>query len=492
MNDPSIASATDRQVMIAAGLASAVGDPGRLTTDPAMLAHYTDDLSATREKHLPIAAVKALSREEVQAVVNVANRFSAPLTAYSAGFGLGTALPRKDGILLDLRDMNGILEINEGALYVLVEPGVTFEQIGPVLAKRGLAVSVPDAPPQASVLANHLNFGVGSLMMQRGLGPDLVLGLEAVLPTGDIVRTGSAMREGGDWFGRYAFSPVPDLTGLFLGAFGATGVVTKLAIRVFPRPQAKVCRKFGFATVDAAARAIKEVVRLDLADRVVGYNWLASPEVAPALDARIDGKPLSEGDLATFRATAPDVPECFFYFGVHGVPAVVDVRASSAERIIIESHGGRPMELSAVEQERLLSVADGRAHDLALRAVQRRKGRYQNAFHIFYALVPVDGVARLYDRWSDIGLQYGHPFTMNMKCFRDAQCVSLHFLMNYFDRTDPKDRKRISDLCEQLDQEALKAGAIGKAAAKDEFLKSLSSYALLKLMKSATDPNGIM
>jgi hypothetical protein len=170
----------------------------------------------------------------------------------------------------------------------------------------------------------------------------------------------------------------------------------------------------------------------------------------------------------------------------------VDVRIQAAEHIVVDQHGGTNLELSTTDQTRLFTVAKGVAHDLALRGVQRRKGRYQNAFHIYYAFAPLGQLAELYSRWENLGLEFGHPFAMNTKWFSLGQYASLHFLMNYFDRSDTADRRRIATLCEHLDRAALELGAVGKVKAETEHLKSLAVAPLYARVRDAVDPNGVL
>jgi FAD/FMN-containing dehydrogenase len=156
----------------------------------------------------------------------------------------------------------------------MVEPGVTFGQL-----KRHLDTAAPDlvytypfAPPSTSVLANALLDGLTSLSLPHGAMGGWINGLEAVLADGTVVRTGS----GGvvpSWFGR---APLPDLTGLFISTQGTTGVVTRGALQLQPRPAHQV-RWFAFAfELDAAYEAMRAMARSGSFDDVGLMTWPAA------------------------------------------------------------------------------------------------------------------------------------------------------------------------------------------------------------------------
>ena len=166
--------------------------------------------------------------------MRLATEARVPVVPMGGGLVLsGLTRPLKGGIVLDLKRMNRILEINDTSRYAVVEAGCAQGMLQAYLAKNhpGLKHSMPDAPPIATVAGNVLIHGSGHMSAWAGFHTDQLNGLEAVLPTGEVVRLGSCSTS--DYW--YARAPLPDLSGLFLGWAGTTGVVTKLAIKLFPK-----------------------------------------------------------------------------------------------------------------------------------------------------------------------------------------------------------------------------------------------------------------
>jgi glycolate oxidase len=184
--------------------------------------------------HEPDFVVMPKTTEEVQEIVKLANREKVPIVPKGSGLALtGLVIPQKGGIVLDMKRMDKILEVNEKARYVVVEAGVTHGILKSHLKKHhpDLRHSVPDAPPVATIVANAVIHGQGRLSQQHGFNSDMVSGLEVVLPTGELCRIGSCSVSS-YWFSKGA--PLPDLSGLFLGWFGTTGVITKLGLKLYP------------------------------------------------------------------------------------------------------------------------------------------------------------------------------------------------------------------------------------------------------------------
>jgi glycolate oxidase len=177
---------------------------------------------------------------EIQAIVDLANETLTPLVPYVTGQSVGgLTIPQVEGaVIVDLKRMNRVIEIDQDAMYVLLEPGVTFGHL-----KRALETECPEfrytyplAPPYTSVVANALLQGLCDLSTQHGAMADFINGLEAVLPTGEVVQIGSGILGESNWFGRY---PLPDLVGLFSGWQGTSGIVTKMALKIWPKPEHK-------------------------------------------------------------------------------------------------------------------------------------------------------------------------------------------------------------------------------------------------------------
>jgi len=189
--------------------------------------------------HACSAAVAPTTAEEVQAIVRIANRHRIPLWPVSTGRNLaygGSAPVVRGSVVLDLKRMNRVLEVNNELGYALVEPGVNFFDLFEALQAKGgkLWISTP-APGWGSVIGNALEHGVG--YTPYGVNANSICGMEVVLANGEVVRTGmGGVNPGGkEWqVFKYGYGPVWDL----MFTQSNFGVVTKMGIWLLPEPEA--------------------------------------------------------------------------------------------------------------------------------------------------------------------------------------------------------------------------------------------------------------
>ncbi len=217
-----------------------------ITREPATLDSYayqwmaelvTDVSGGSRFLDRPEAVLMPGSAEDVQAVVKACNRYKIKYHVFSTGWGPWAASPSAGQILMDLRRMDKIIEIDEQNMFAVVEPYVVAAQLQAEAMKVGLNNHISGAGAGTSVLANACCFqGGGPDVIYFASPQDSILSIEWVTPTGDILRTGS-MGSGLGWF--CAEGPGPSTQGVIRGALGGAGgwgVVTKVAIRLVHWP----------------------------------------------------------------------------------------------------------------------------------------------------------------------------------------------------------------------------------------------------------------
>ena len=216
--------------------------PENISQEPAILDTYafqmgTKAVPTKLWMARPEAAVLPGSTEEVQAIVKTCNRYGVSFKAISTGFSTAANIARTGSIHLDLRRMNRILELNERDMYAVVEPYVSWVQLQAEAMKKGLNCNTPECGGQCSVVANCTSgWGMGNKSVAMGHNERNVLGVEWVLPTGEILRLGS-VGSGAGWF--CGDGPGPSLRGImrgFLGAWGGLGVVTKVGVKLYHWP----------------------------------------------------------------------------------------------------------------------------------------------------------------------------------------------------------------------------------------------------------------
>ncbi|MEN6358642.1 MAG: FAD-binding oxidoreductase [Smithella sp.] len=243
-----------------------VGEKG-VSNAPEELWFYARD-PGVLAPHKPDYVVAPKTTAEVQKIVQLAGRENIPVVPMGNGMSLaGLVIPLKGGIVLDMKRMDKILEVNAMARYVVVEGGTSQGALKAYLLKNHptLRHSIPDAPATTTIAANVSLHGQGRLTNQYGFNSDMVTGLEVVLPTGEICRIGSPS------IGPYWISKgptLPDLSGLFLGWLGCTGVITKVGLKLYPNKKIRDAELFVTDRVDLIPHILYKLTHLEMLEDI--------------------------------------------------------------------------------------------------------------------------------------------------------------------------------------------------------------------------------
>lgn len=209
-----------------------------------------EDVALYRDAYSPLwgepeerwasAAVAPNTVAQVQDIVRIANRFKIPLYPISTGrdLGYGGSAPTYSGsVVLDLKRMNRILDVNERNATALVEPGVSYFDLYNYIQERGLKVwlDVPD-PGWGSPIGNSLDRGGGYTMPQYRFHFEAHCGMEVVLPSGEVMRTGQGAMPGSRTWQEFKNAVGPAVDGLFSQA--NFGIITKMGFWLMPEPEA--------------------------------------------------------------------------------------------------------------------------------------------------------------------------------------------------------------------------------------------------------------
>lgn len=231
----------DKHKLIYEELVNVLG-PDNVSDDPAVMEAFSRDIfEAIMPKERAEFIVLPGSTEDVQQIIRLANRYKFPFSVTSTGLYLSTCRAIKPyWCIIDPKRMNHF-EIDEKNMYVIVEPYVTHAQVQAEALKRGLYNCCPGSSMHGSVLANNIWGNVHWTSWRSGAEARNILGIEWILPTGEVLRTGSLAIPGGGYC--WGEGPGPDARGILKGiqpSHGALGVITRIAVKLFPWPGPRV------------------------------------------------------------------------------------------------------------------------------------------------------------------------------------------------------------------------------------------------------------
>jgi (+)-pinoresinol hydroxylase len=236
---------------------------------------------------IPSAAVAPDSVEQVQQIVKIANTFKIPLWTISTGknLGYGGSAPLLGGsVVLDLKRMNRILEVNEENHYALVEPGVSYFDLYKYIHDKGLKVWIDPADPGwGSLIGNAVDRGGGRTPMRDHF--DAHCGMEIVLASGEVMRTGMGAMPGSKTWQQYRYGFGPYVDGMF--SQSSLGVVTKMGFWLFPEPEAYLTGSVTVPKRDDLVPMIATLAYLMNSGIVLGTTSVASPLAFARADAEL-------------------------------------------------------------------------------------------------------------------------------------------------------------------------------------------------------------
>ena len=230
---------------------------GAVITDPDLLETYRHDRTTWIEPGMPAAAAFPSTTGEVQAAIRVAADHRVPVVPRGAGSSLAGAASALDGCLvLCLERMRRILSVEPDDQLVTVEPGVLNADVSEAVADHDLWYPPDPASKEFCTIGGNIATNAGGLCcVKYGVTRDYVLGLEVVLPSGEVIETGRRTIKGVAGL---------DLTNLFIGSEGTLGVVTKVRARLLPRPDGASTMVAFFPTLGTAGEAVAAIVRAGL------------------------------------------------------------------------------------------------------------------------------------------------------------------------------------------------------------------------------------
>jgi 4-cresol dehydrogenase (hydroxylating) len=316
--------------------AAAIGQEKVLTSEQDIREFRDPFWPASDDTHTASAIVMPTSTEQVQAVVRVAGEHGVPLWAHSAGRnnGYGGPAPRVGGsVIVSLRNMNRVLEINDDLAYAVVEPGVRWFDLHDALQAGGheLMVSIPDLG-WGSVVGNSLDNGVTYL--NYGKDFRMVCGMEIVLADGSLLRTGMGAMDGNPAWHTYKRGLGPVLDPLFMQS--NYGIVTRMGVWLQRHPECYMPCAFRLwreEDIDQGMEILRELLLDGIMDGVPNiFNTLISASVlATRSDYSTDPRPLDDATIDTI-ARDLNVGRWAGRFALYGDEDMVELKLAKIRR----------------------------------------------------------------------------------------------------------------------------------------------------------------
>jgi len=420
---------------------------------------------ALGQGHLPDLVVLPRATVEIAQLARLCTEHRVPLVVRGAGTGYtGGAVPIQGGVVVSLERMNRILEIDEVNLLAVVEPNVINADLQRAVEHVGLFYPPdPASLESSSIGGNVAECAGGPRAFKYGTTKRYVLALEAVLPTGQIVRTGSKAVKNVVGY---------DLTQLLVGSEGTLAIITEVTLRLIPKPPVR-------ATLAAAFENVRQAV-----DAVTG---LITRRVVPAAIELIDGASLRAVEAHIGRTVVPAGSSAMVIVECDGVQAAVDEETRLVEAACLEA-GATDIRHAATEAAREDVWGVRRQLSLALRATGLLKINHD-------VVVPRGRVPQLLDVVEALAREY----RLRVASFGHAGDGNIHvnIMVNKEDADELKRARQAErELFERVvGLEGSISGEHGIGFAKAAYLPielSAEEIALMKRVKAAFDPAGIL
>lgn len=443
-------------------LRAIVGEKNCLDRQEALVAYSYD--ATPMQQALPDVVVMPKCTEEVQQVMRVAVRHQIPIVTRGAGSNLcGGTIPTSGGIVLALNRMNQIVEIDEQNLTITVKPGVRTVDIHQAVEAHGLFYPPDPGSMVISTIGGNIALNSGGLRgLKYGTTKDYVLGLEAVLPNGEVIRTGGKLMK--DVAGY-------DLTKLLVGSEGTLAIITEAILKLIPKPHSQRVMLAMFADMDLAARSVSDII----ANRIIPstLEFLDQGTIRVVEDFKKIGLPT---DVAAILLIGQD-----------GEPVVVD---KDMERIAAICEKNQAVQIKvATTPEEADEVMTARRSALAALSRMRPTTILEDATVPRAQIAPM--VAAIQEITSRYGLHictFGHAGDGNLHptCMTDAR--------------NEEEIERVEHAFEEIFAAAIDLGGTitgehGVGIVKAPYLEwkvGAAGMEIMKGIKHAFDPNNLL
>ena len=443
-------------------LQSIVGSDNVLTAREDLIPYAFDGTAAMKE--MPGCVVFALSTDEISAVLKLANDTGTPVVTRGSGTGLsGGSVPSGDCIVLCTVKMERILEVDAANLTMTVEPGVTTIQIAEAAEKAGLFYPPDPGSMKISTIGGNVAENSGGLRgLKYGVTRNYVMGLEVVLPDGEVM-----------WLGNKCVKDVAgfSLKDVMIGSEGTLGVITKVLLKLIPKPAAKKTMVATFDAMDHAAQTVRDIIAAQIIPCTL--EFLDRTTIHCVEDFAKVGLPLD--------------CEALLLMETDGHPAAVAEEAGKMEELA-RANGAKEVRVAKDDAEAAQLATARRSAFSAL-------ARLAPTTFLEDATVPRSELAHMIRFVAEVAKKH----ELKIGTFGHMGDGNLHptFLT---DERNEDEMRRVHEAFDEIFEEAIRLGGTitgehGIGLAKKEFLPKFAGKAQMRVMRelrTALDPKGIL
>ena len=439
-----------------------VGAENVLTSREDLIPYAFDGTAAMKE--MPGSVVFAVSTEQISAVLKLANDTETPVVTRGSGTGLsGGSVPAADCIVLCTVKMGAILEVDAANLTMTVEPGVTTIQIAEAAEKAGLFYPPDPGSMKISTIGGNVAENSGGLRgLKYGVTRNYVMGLEVVLPDGEVM-----------WLGNKCVKDVAgfSLKDVMIGSEGTLGVIAKVLLKLIPKPAAKKTMVATFDAMDHAAQTVSDIIAAQIIPCTL--EFLDRTTIHCVEDFAKVGLPLD--------------CEALLLMETDGHPAAVAEEAGKMEELA-RANGAKEVRVAKDDAEAAQLATARRSAFSAL-------ARLAPTTILEDATVPRSELAHMIRFVAEVAKKH----ELKIGTFGHMGDGNLHptFLT---DERNKDEMRRVHEAFDEIFEEAIRLGGTitgehGIGLAKKEFLPKFAGEAQMRVMRelrTALDPKGIL
>jgi len=446
-------------------------------------------LSLTAQEFMPDFAIHVRMAEQASEVVKLANRYKIPIVPRGGGTNpWGGSIPVNGGIVLDMRKMDRILDVDEENRTVTVQAGVVLWNLVNYLEKRGVFVAdKPESWFAATIGARTQTDGIGYYNSRYGRFIDQIVCLEVVLPTGEVIKTGPPKV--------YDPSSGYDLTRLFSNAEGTLGIITEVTLRVHPLPEHRVVEAIEFPTYEDMIKAVVAIrdsglvpETIETMDGTRYSRWLHAVYIDPQ-------EPYHLSRVSVLRRPPPEVSKDagVMIIAYAGAKKLVEAQVELVYEMC-QKFGGKLVPDWC--QEALLASKETYPHNPTPHdnALMGKPFKY-----VFDATLPLERTAEVFRAYLKLVDKYkvesrGMDTVYCAPDFHAAMCAQI-----YIDERDEAEVEIARKFMDEMHRFVINlgggiGGCGGIGTMRMRYLKDQHGPALelMKKIKRLLDPNGIM